>query len=128
MQQLHDCLLQAGIAEERGNEFAAAVGFVTAGEAAGQHDNLAALDGCGEPLYGILDHCLIEVADDEGFRFRAVFRELPRAVIFAVCAGEGGQQNVRLGEGERRAIGGFLAVAFLFCRALGGSSSRENRL
>ena len=50
LKQRRDLLLDRSAAEEGRNELGAAVGLVAAGEAAGDHDDLAILDGLGKAL------------------------------------------------------------------------------
>ena len=49
-EEVRDLLLDRGVAEERRDELGTAVGLVAAGEAAGDDDDLAILDGLGKAL------------------------------------------------------------------------------
>ena len=49
-EEVRDLLLDRGVAEERRDELGTAVGLVAAGEAAGDDDDLAILDGLGKVL------------------------------------------------------------------------------
>ena len=65
LQQVADCLGDRRIAEEGGDELCAAVRLVAAGEAAGQHDDLALVDSLDQCLAAGGDVSGGQVADDQ---------------------------------------------------------------
>ena len=115
MQQLADRLGDGGAAEEGGDELGAAVRLVAAGEAAGQHDDLAVIDG--------LDQCLAalghvgggQVADDQDLRVGTGAGKGLGGVVLAVGAREHRNDDLGLchadlgcgGCGQELAVDGF---------------------
>ena len=99
LQQVAHGLGDLGGAEERGDELRGSVGLVAAGEAAGQHDDLAVVDGLDERLGAFGDCGGREVVDDETSGFGAGALERVGGVELAVRAGEHRNDDARLGDG-----------------------------
>ena len=112
-QQIFHFLGNQGVAEEAGNELAAAVGFVAAGEAAGDHDDLAFPDGLGKGLDGFFNLGSVAVAYHKHLRQGAGPFKDPGSVVLTVGAGENRNQHPRFRHlnGGRRTAGFIKLVA-----------------
>ena len=87
-QQVMHRVLDAGIAEEGGDELAGALGLVAAGEAAGQNDHLGALDGLLQRLGRLGQQVVGQVAHHQDLRLDAGAQAGVGGVVLAVRAGE----------------------------------------
>ena len=96
-------------AEERRDELGRAVGLVAAGEPAGDHDDLAVLDGLHQRL-GALGHLVGgQIVDDERLGHSSRLLEGARRIVLAVVAREHGDDDARARDGavvhQRRGTG-----------------------
>ena len=96
-QQFFHLLGDEGVAEEAGDELAAAVGLVAAGEAAGDHDNLALTNGLCKSLDGFLDLVGVAVTHHKHLRQSTSPFKDPGGVVLAVGAREHRDQHPGLG-------------------------------
>ena len=96
LDQLHDILLDGGVAEEGGDELAGAVRLVTAGEAAGYKHHLRGLELVGKPVDAAGDAVGCEVVDNDDNRLRSRVAKRLCGVKLAVRAGECGNQHLGL--------------------------------
>ena len=55
MDQVHDCFGDFRAADDGSDEFCRAIGFVAGAESAGEHEDLALADFCGECIEGFAD-------------------------------------------------------------------------
>ena len=117
------------VAEECCNELTAAFRFVTAAESARNHDNLGILNAVGKGFDRFCNCSSRQVADYENFcSCTSPFKD-SSGVIFAVCAWEYRNQDVRTSRLNGRELVNRIVIAVnrrLFCSGL--DSARENRL
>ena len=95
-EELHNGLGDARVAEDAGDELGGAFGFVTRRETAGNHDNLAATDGVDVGVDTLADLVAVLVAEDDDLTLGTGAVEGAGAVVFAVGAREGGNEDVGL--------------------------------
>lgn len=110
--EVGDGIGDLGVAQDGGDEFGGAIGFVAGAEATGEHENLRLGDGGGEGLQGFFDCLRGEVAEDEDFGVASRLFEGGGSVVFAVGAREDGDDNFGLAAEE----GGGLLDSFLAYR------------
>ena len=91
-----DFFFYDGIAEECGYKFTAAVRLVAAGEAAGNEYYLRSFNFFGENIYALGYVRCREVFDYHNFGICAGVNKSPCCIVFAVCSGEYGNQNLGL--------------------------------
>ena len=84
------------VAEGCGDKLARAVGLVTAGEAAGNHNHLRFSDDFFHSLYSFLNAALGEVLNNQKLCLSACLFERAGGVYLAVCAREYGDKYLRL--------------------------------
>ena len=114
LQQVADCLSDRRIAEEGGDELCAAVRLVAAGEAAGQHDDLALVDGLDQCLAAGGDISGGQVADDQHLGVRTGAGKGVGGVVLAVGTREDRDDDLRLCHADLgRSGGGQAAVDLL---------------
>ena len=95
LEQVMNSIHNLRVAEECCNELTAAFRFVTAAESARNHDNLGILNAVGKGFYGFGNCRSRQVADDKDFcSCTSPFKD-SSGVIFAVCAWEYRNQDVR---------------------------------
>ena len=92
-EEVGDGVRDPGVAEDGGDEFGGAVGFVSRGEAAGDEQDLGLTDAIREGGEGFLDMPRGEVAEDEDFGKGTGALEGAGGIVFRVGSGEGGDQN-----------------------------------
>ena len=87
-EQVHDGIRHARAADDGGDEFGGAVGFVAGAEATGEHEDLRLADFFREGCERFLDVARAEVAEDENFWVGSGFAEGFGGVVFAIGTGE----------------------------------------
>ena len=85
-------------AEERGDELGGTIRLVAAGEAARNHDDLALLDFLNQSCGGLSHSSRGEVVHDERAHVGTRALESGCGIVFAVVAGEHGDDHMRLGD------------------------------
>ena len=88
---LHELL----IPEYGGDKFAAAVRFITSGEAAREHDDLRMADALCHFIDGVLEFGCIAISEDEDIAERTGAFKGSRAVDFTVVARHGRDEDAR---------------------------------
>ena len=84
--------------EERGDELGGTIRLVAAGEAARNHDDLALLDFLNQSCGGLSHSSRGEVVHDERAHVGTRALEGGCGIVFAVVAGEHGDDHMRLGD------------------------------
>lgn len=93
LQQVHDGIGHPRVADDGGDEFRGAVGLVAGAEAAGEHQDLRLADLPREGFERLLDVAGGEIAEDEDLGVGPGFAKGLGGVVFAVGAGEGGDED-----------------------------------
>ena len=110
-QKIAERVFQERMAEEGGDEFAAAVRFVAGREAAGEHDDLRFFDARGHVADAFGKLCGVAIADDGDVRLRTGGLKSARAVDFAICSRHDGEEDARFRR-FRAGVNRFDAVPF----------------
>ena len=95
VQESADCFGDLRRSEQRADELGGTVGLVAARESAGDHDNLAAVDLCGECVCGLGNVRSRKVVDDERRGLGTGSLKGTRNVVFAVVTWENGDYCAR---------------------------------
>ena len=106
VKQIGDRFLDSACTEECRDELTRAVRFVTAGEAAGNEDDLGLADLLCKDIDGLCNGCAGEVVDDEDFGFDACIGKCLCGVEFTVGTREDGDQNARFCDSDLRCDAG----------------------
>ena len=96
LEQVRNLFPDFGVAEERGDEFAASVRFVTAGKAAGKKDDLRLLQFCRKLRNACRDIVGTEIPDHCDLGNRARVGNGFGGIVFAVCTRKDRNQHARL--------------------------------
>ena len=94
IKKIGDLFFDRSAAEEGRDELGAAVGLVAAGEAAGNHDDLAVLDRLGKALHAVSNVGACQVADNKLLGVRACFKQGALRIVLAVRTGEDRDQRL----------------------------------
>ena len=108
--------LDCGVAEERRDEFAAAVRLVAAGESAGNEDDLRRFHSFCKSGGTVRNVFCGKVADHHDLRLGAGTFECARRVVFAVRAGEYRDEGFRFCYADLRRNAAFRCKGDLFYR------------
>ena len=98
LEQLHDGITHNGRLDDRCDELAGTIGLVAGGEAAGDHEDLRTGDGVGEGLERFTESGGIEITQHEDLGLGAGETERAGGIVFAIAAGEDGDDHARLGD------------------------------
>ena len=107
-EKLCNLLLNSGVAEKCRYKLARSVRLVTAGEAAGDKDDLRLLHLLGKLVNASCNTVGCKVVDNKYLSLCPCVGRRLSGVILAVCAGEYGNKNMRLGSFNSRSLIFFL--------------------
>ena len=117
-------VFNARVAEESSDKFAAAVRFVTTGEAAGNHDDLALSQTTCELVDRLFDIRTIQVTDDKDISLCTGLFKGARGIIFAVGTREYRNQDAGTRNLNRGRQSGFGCIGKGLGLAFGNSRQR----
>ena len=95
VEHIHYSIGDARVAEYAGDELGAAFGLVAGAEAAGNHDDLAIVDGFHIGIHALTNLQAVLVAEYDNLALGTSTVESACAVVFAVGAGEGRNEDMR---------------------------------